>query len=198
LKLNLGCENEYLEGWINIDFDKRVKSDFCFDLNKVPYFFEENSVDEVLASGILEHLDNVSEVMMELYRICKHKAKIYILVPHFSDPFKHTEFEHKHFFSHQSFGEWWCNKELFPYFKVLKKKISFTRVNFRFMNILNPIINLFPRIYERLFAYSLPSSTIIYVLEVRKDKEFQREKKVELDYMEDKNKVNNLRFIKEI
>jgi hypothetical protein len=102
-------------------------------------------------------------------------------------------------FSYTTFGEWHCNKELFTMFEVLKKKISFTRVNFAFLNkIFNPIINLFPLIYERFFAYSLPSSTIVYVLRVRKDESFHEEKKKYIKKMEATHPIDNLKFIQKI
>jgi len=198
-RLNLGCENEYKEGWFNLDFDKRVKADAYHDLNKFPWPFKDNEFDEILVANVLEHLSDVSKVMMELYRISKDKGILYISAPHFSNPFRWTELEHKSCFSHITFGEWHCNKELFPYFEVIKKKISFTRCNFAFMNkVLNPLINLKPLIYERLFSGIIPASIIVYILRVRKEKEFHEKKLRYLDYMEKKNKVNNLKFIREI
>lgn len=197
-RLNLGCESEYKEGWVNVDFDKRYKADVYCDLNKFPYPFKDNEFDGILASAILEHLDDVYKVMMELYRISKNNGLIYILVPHTSDPFRHVEFEHKHFFSILSFGEPWVNKELYPYFKVIKRKISFTRINFKFMNFLNPLINLFPRVYERLFSYWLPSSVVVFILRVKKDEEFHKRQLERIKLMEKKLSIDNLRFIKEI
>ena len=140
--LNLGCEREYRESndfinWTNLDFDKRVKADVYQDLNKFPWLFKDNKFDVILASGILEHLDNTSKVMMEMYRICKDKGVIYIMVPHASEILNSwTDLEHKRPFLYHSFGEWWTNKELYPYFEIIKRKISFTRINLKFMNIL--------------------------------------------------------------
>lgn len=201
--LNLGCEKEYRESdneyqWVNLDFDKRVKTDVCHDLNKIPYPFKSNTFDEILASMVLEHLDNPYDVMMELYRISKDKGLIYIMVPYFSSFMNPVELEHKKGFCYMTFGEWYFNKELYPYFEVIKKKIFFTRVNFVFLNpIINPIINLFPRVYERLFSGILPASGVALIMRVKKDKKFQQDMKDFLDKMEE-TIYDNLDFIKKI
>ena len=198
VKLNLGCENEYIPGWINLDFDKSSKADVYWDLNQFPYPFKDNTFDEILASCVLEHLDDMPRTMKELYRIGKQNCMIYIETPHFSNPFRHAEFEHKNAFSWFSFGEWFTNKEIYHLFEVVKKKLTFTRINYKFMNkILNGIINLHPVVYERLFSYILPCSDIVYILKVRKDEEFAKEK---IEYMRKKGdfQVDNLKFIKEI
>jgi SAM-dependent methyltransferase len=197
-KLNLGCENEYLDGWVNLDLDKKVRADVYHNLDKFPYPFKDNEFDEILASHILEHVSDLDKTMKELYRITKDRGLIYINSPHFSDPQKWSEFSHKHCFSYITFGEWFCNKDLYPLFEIVKKKISFTRINFKFMNkILNPIINLNPLIYERMFSGILPSAVIVYILRIRKDKEFQDKKLAFMKKMES-GKVDNLAFIKSI
>lgn len=199
MKLNLGCEKEYLEGWVNVDFDTRIIADEHFNLNNMPYKFKENTFDEILASAILEHLDNPSKALMELWRISKPKAKVYILAPHFSDAYKFVDLEHKHFFGWFSFGCWDWNKELYPYFKVVKKKIHFTRVHYPWLNyIFNPLINLFPVIYERLFSGILRASVITFVLEVVKDELEIKTRLQEQDCNENNfmPRVNNLEFIR--
>jgi predicted SAM-dependent methyltransferase len=199
-KLNIGCENEYREGWVNLDVNNKVKADVYHNLNKFPYPFKKEEFDVILASHVLEHLDDVEKAMKEIYRIAKDKAIVYLEAPHFSNPFAlSSQLDHKHMFSYTTFGEWHCNKELFTMFEVLKKKISFTRVNYPFLNkIFNPLINLCPLIYERFFAYILPSSTIVYILRVRKDNKFQENKIKYLKSMEAKNPIDNLEFIKKI
>ena len=79
---------------------------------------------------------------------------------------------------------------------MLKKKIVFTRINFKFLNkILNPIINLNPIIYERLFSGVLPSADMIYIMKVRKDIRFQEARRKYMKDMGTIKKHNNLKFI---
>ena len=56
MKLNLGCFNKQLPGFVNVDIREDVKPDVvdsAFTLKK----FENNSVEVVYASHMLEHLD---------------------------------------------------------------------------------------------------------------------------------------------
>ena len=197
-KLNLGCEKEYKEGWINVDFDKRLKADIYWDLNEFPYPFKDNQFDEILASAIIEHLNDFYKVMCELHRTGKQGCKIYILLPHASEIINTwAEVEHKRGYSFHTFGSIWINKEFWHLFDVKKRRISFTRINFRFMNfIINPIVNLFPSIWERLFSGVLRCGLLLFILEVRKDKEFQEKRKKELEEYESYCKFDNLKFIK--
>jgi len=196
-KLNIGCEADYLPGWVNLDFDKRVKADVYHDLNKFPYPFKDSEFDIVLASGVLEHLKDIIKAMKELHRITKRGGRIYIMVPHFSDPTQHAESEHKQTFSYHSFGDPFWNKEFYPLFLVLRRRLSFTRINFSFLNkFLNPLLNLFPTIYERLFTGFIQCATVNFVLEVRKDKKFFDGRTKRMEFLERKINIDNLKFIK--
>ena len=48
-KLNLGCGEDYKEGYVNVDFHGHVNIDVQHDLNSIPYPFADNSFDHVLA-----------------------------------------------------------------------------------------------------------------------------------------------------
>ena len=65
MKLHLGCGNDYKKGYINCDISPEVKYDKIVDLEKkLP--FEDDSVEEVLAEHVFEHVKNFVEMMMEL------------------------------------------------------------------------------------------------------------------------------------
>ncbi len=198
MRLNIGCQYDYREGWVNLDIDRNYKLDVCWDLNKFPYPFKDNTFDEIMASFVLEQITDTRKAMKELHRIGKQKCKIYISTIHGSFPLRNCEHEHRRGFSRLSFGEWFCNKSLYPLFKVLKRRFSFTRSNFKFMNLaINPIINFFPKIYERLFSYYLPCGYIVFILEVRKDREFMNNQ-IRFQRSRETKGIDNLKFIKEI
>lgn len=92
MKYNLGCGNQYLQGWVNVDQFPQTKPDLVMDLEKFPWPIEDNSADEILLSHVLEHIGGHSStflgMMKELYRICKPGAKVIIRVP---DP-RHDDF----------------------------------------------------------------------------------------------------------
>lgn len=57
MKLNIGCGDSYIDGFINIDGSTEVKTDKVIDISKdsLTNHFAENSVEYILASDILEH-----------------------------------------------------------------------------------------------------------------------------------------------
>lgn len=90
-KLNLGCGEDFREGYVNVDFHDHVNVDVQHNLNHFPYPFAADNFDEVFASHILEHLDRPFDVMKELHRILKPGGTLIVKVPHFSRGFSHAE-----------------------------------------------------------------------------------------------------------
>jgi ubiquinone/menaquinone biosynthesis C-methylase UbiE len=86
MKLNLGCGNKRLDGYVNIDIQPRCLPDRVVDLEAIPWPFENNSVDEVVIEHVLEHIgaspDLHRQVIQELYRVCRNGALIKIVFPH--------------------------------------------------------------------------------------------------------------------
>jgi predicted SAM-dependent methyltransferase len=93
MKLNLGCANNKIKDWTNIDMDPLFEPDLCFDLTSPNWPISDDVVDEVMAIHILEHLEGTQGYLTfwkELYRVCKHNAEIKIEVPYW----KHENFFH--------------------------------------------------------------------------------------------------------
>ena len=86
MKLNLGCGDKKLEGFMNIDKESLCNPDQIVDLEVFPWPFENNTVEEVNMEHILEHIgastDAHRKIMQELYRICENGAKLRVVVPH--------------------------------------------------------------------------------------------------------------------
>ena len=86
MKLNLGSGSKILEGYTNVDKYDYYKPDIVHDLENFPYPFEDNSIDEILLSHVLEHIgqspDIFLKIIKELYRICHDDSLIKIIVPH--------------------------------------------------------------------------------------------------------------------
>lgn len=84
LRLNVGCGQNKLEGYVNVD--KAHDPDVVCDLEQFPWPWETSSVDEIRAHHILEHLGQDHKtfvgVMKEMYRVCKGGAVLDIVVPH--------------------------------------------------------------------------------------------------------------------
>lgn len=82
MKINLGCGYRKLDGYINIDCRECVEPDMCIDiLNRLP--FEDESVDEVRAFDILEHIPigKCVGVIEEICRVLKKGGKFESYTP---------------------------------------------------------------------------------------------------------------------
>lgn len=80
INLNLGCGNDYKEGYINIDQNDKVKCDKVVDLKgKLPY--KSNVVDFILAKHIIEHIPDTVKFMNECHRVLKEGCMMYIETP---------------------------------------------------------------------------------------------------------------------
>jgi len=126
-KLNLGCGEKRISGFLGVDFVKTPAVDVVHNLNKFPYPFADNSVEEILLDNVLEHLDQVIKVMEEIFRICQNGAMVKIYVPYYKSSGAFTDPTHKNFFTESSFDYF---KKSHPYhyytsagFKVIKMKL---------------------------------------------------------------------------
>jgi hypothetical protein len=52
MKLNLGCGLDKRQGYINVDIRKDVNPDLVLNLEDIPYPFESNSIEEIIAKDI--------------------------------------------------------------------------------------------------------------------------------------------------
>ena len=71
LKLNLGCGDAYLDGWVNIDLDSE-KADLRHDLTE-PLPYEDGSVDLIYSEHFIEHLtaEDGLKMLRECHRVLK-------------------------------------------------------------------------------------------------------------------------------
>ncbi|MFC2133513.1 methyltransferase domain-containing protein [Bacteroidota bacterium] len=185
MKLNIGCGRNILEGYENLDIVDYGGNTIC-DLNSFPYPFEENSFDEILASHILEHLDNFHNCITELYRIARPGAIIKVYAPFFLNtkffgdpdhkiPFSIRTFDNYEFIGGRKlkFYEKWklhhrTNYEGGAKFQILSKKFNFS--NFTILKWLNFFINIEPVLFERFFSGILSPEEVIFILKVIKNK----------------------------
>lgn len=86
MKLNIGCGQNKIAGYVNTDREPSVAPDVVMDLEKFPWPFDADSVEEIVANHVLEHVgatpQNFIGVMKEIYRVCRNGALIRIAVPH--------------------------------------------------------------------------------------------------------------------
>ncbi|MGE4272456.1 MAG: methyltransferase domain-containing protein [Desulfitobacterium sp.] len=65
--------------------------------------FEDNSAEIILACHSLEHMDDLYFTMSEIFRICKHKAILYILAPYYKSSLNIANLYHKNVFNEETF-----------------------------------------------------------------------------------------------
>lgn len=104
-KLNLGCGDDYRDGWINVDIGN-CKKDIEHNLEELPLPFDDNSFDYILLQQVLEHIDRAKfpKFMEDLHRISNNGCQIHIEVPYYNSKNAWTDFTHKNFFTEESFG----------------------------------------------------------------------------------------------
>ena len=175
MKINLGCGRDKKKDYLNIDSSKKVNPDKVWNLEKIPLPFKENSIEEINAEHVFEHINNFIPLVHELWRISKKGAKIRIKVPFYSSWGQFNDPTHVRFFTPFTFNyflkgnyshEVGVDKDLF---KIKKVNINFgigvsSKLNFLF----NPLINLNHSFYYRTFAWIFPASEIEFELEVVK------------------------------
>jgi hypothetical protein len=86
MKLNLGCGQNKLPGYVNVDSQPAAAPDVNWDLEVMPWPWAAGEVKEVVMNHVLEHLGADPAVFIgifrELYRVCAPGAVVKIAVPH--------------------------------------------------------------------------------------------------------------------
>jgi len=85
-KLNLGCGVTPLKDYINIDWENPGVEGFEFVKRDIARGlpFDDNSIDEIRAISVLEHLDSddFTFVMNECWRVLKEEKHLMVKVPY--------------------------------------------------------------------------------------------------------------------
>lgn len=94
-KINIGCGNDYKEGWLNTDISRAVRTDALNDIGKDFLPVTDRSAEEVYCSGVLEQIQSNNELvhaMNEMWRVLQYDGKLEVVVPNaehsiaFQDP----------------------------------------------------------------------------------------------------------------
>lgn len=83
VRLNLGCGRDTWDGWVNVDRYEAPGVDVLCDLDdhpKLPY--DDDTVDEIHASHLIEHLHHPLPLLQELWRVAKPDATAVFRCPY--------------------------------------------------------------------------------------------------------------------
>lgn len=122
MKLNLGCGNKKLPGWVNCDYGDYY--DRFIDLNDPDWAMwglRASSADEVLMDQVLEHLSDTTAVMENIHRVLKPGGVATIRVPFAGSYAAWNDPTHRHHFT----------PETFRYFEVGHPSQHYVGVAFR-------------------------------------------------------------------
>lgn len=100
VRLNLGCCDDLLPGFINVDL--KPPADVLADLSQ-PWPWADESVDEIRAWDIIEHLPDKIHTMNEAWRVLKRGGHISIKVPTTDGPGAWQDPTHKSYWNRNSF-----------------------------------------------------------------------------------------------
>ncbi len=135
LKLNLGCGQKYLPGYVNCDVLPHVRADRYFDLNRPPYPFADDEADEIWMDNVLEHLGDLLAVMAELHRLLRPGGRLKIRVPYAKSDWAFQDPTHRHFFTEQTmhyFCEGWPYSYYVPFrFRLIQARLFGDANNWR-------------------------------------------------------------------
>jgi len=83
MRLNLGCGNQYMDDYINIDSDDTERVDVIADVRSLPFI--DNSISVVEAYHLLEHIprQQIEETLGEWIRVIKPHGKLIVELPDF-------------------------------------------------------------------------------------------------------------------
>lgn len=118
-KLDIACGQTRPEGFYGVDIAKGENVDMVYDLEKFPWPFPDNSVDEATCSHYIEHTKDIIKFMDEVYRILKPGAKALIRAPYYNSVRAWQDPTHTRVISEATFlyynREWRVNNKLDHY-----------------------------------------------------------------------------------
>lgn len=83
-RLDIACGDNKTSGFFGVDIAKTKDVDVVYDLEKFPWPFPDNSVDEVVCNHYIEHTKDLIAFMNELYRVMAPGATAIIRAPYYN------------------------------------------------------------------------------------------------------------------
>jgi SAM-dependent methyltransferase len=169
--LNLGSGQKKKNAGIRLDINPDVKPDILHDLNKFPYPFKSEYFDIITLDNVLGELENLWNVMDEIYRISKTGGEIIISVPYFRSAYAFIHPNIKSFFTVNTFNYFDPQNELYKKYKYTKSTFKIEKLKFdegfnlgAIKSIFRFIANKNPQLYERLFSQLIPLDAVNFYL----------------------------------
>lgn len=114
IKLNLGCGDNKMDGYVNIDVEPNCKPDLLWDFVTKPLPYEDDIVDEVVLFHCIEHIRKFlhPRILTHIRRVLKPEGLLLVSYPEFErcvENWKSNYRGQKDFWEKTIFG-----RQLFP------------------------------------------------------------------------------------
>lgn len=174
--VHLGCGKSKLNGVIGIDALEFQGVDIVHDLNTFPWPLKDSSVDVIFAHSVLEHLNSLSFIFEEIWRVGKDGARVVIAVPYFRSVDAFGDPTHRIFFTAQSldyFMDVPNSRSEYDYIKHKLKKIGFwygwpKKSKNPLTRLFKKFIHAHPKFYDQYLSLLFPVKILVWELEVSK------------------------------
>lgn len=168
LRVNLGCGNKTLEGYIGVDrFPCQAAGLLCDVTRSLP--FRDSSVDEFVLDNLIEHIADIPALMAEIVRAGSDSAKVIVITPHFTalsswkDP---THLHHLSYFSFDHFEKLSARHYVGGGLQIVQRNLSFGGGLLGLVG--RALFALSPEAYERKYCFIFRASTLRFELRVVK------------------------------
>jgi SAM-dependent methyltransferase len=107
VKLNLGCGQDILPGYVNLDAVALPGVDVVHDLDVFPWPFGDQEFDLVQAFDVFEHVNDPVGFMLECYRVLAPGGGLVMHTSYWKTENSYTDPTHKRFCTERTF-DYWC------------------------------------------------------------------------------------------
>jgi len=164
---NIGCGNDYLQDAINIDLYAE-KADVRHDLNVFPYPFSDSYFEEIRAYNVIEHMDDVIQVMREIHRIGTDGCLVHLRVPHFRSACLYEDLTHRHGFAWRSLDIFIDGGSVYGNYASFKYEIVSREYTPYILPILYKLLSKMPVLTDNFLSKFVPMASIAFILKVVK------------------------------
>lgn len=114
IRLNLGCCDDYREGYVNIDRSRSFKADQYFDFEE-PWPVKAATISEIIAFHIVEHIIDLRHFMRESHRVLIKNGLMHIKAPWWSGHWAVGDPTHVRLINDMTFNPWCCWFHRYPH-----------------------------------------------------------------------------------
>jgi predicted SAM-dependent methyltransferase len=106
IRLNLGCGSIILPDYVNVDIAPVPGADVVHDLDVRPWPWEADTVEQIVAKDVFEHVESAVIFMAECHRVLVPGGLLHLRTPHYKSRDAFTDPTHRRFPTEHTFDYW--------------------------------------------------------------------------------------------